>query len=197
MNDASMKKNRDADPRAVRRSRMFLLLIGLVFAAPMIVAGLLNVIDWRPSAKSHGQSILPQRNFVDEKLRVEMADGSDWAWRDSEPRMTLVALAGPDCASHCLAVLTKMAAARVTLNRNQSRLRLLYIGPPPVNDVANGMTHYWAIGDDVANALAAWRPTTPDSVSALLVESNGTALSRYPAGFNTTGLRKDLQKVIH
>lgn len=196
MNDASTKNSSATDPRALRRSRLFLLLIGLVFAAPMIVAGLLNLTDWRPSAKSHGQPILPQRNFVDEKLHVQMPDGRDWAWRDSEPRMTLVALAGPDCASHCLAVLTKMAAARVTLNRNQSRLRLLYVGQPPVNDVADGMTHYWAIGEDVDNALAAWRPTMPDSVSALLVESNGTALSRYPAGFNATGLRKDLQKVI-
>ena len=89
-----------------------------------------------------------------------------------------------------------MAAARVTLNRNQSRLRLLYVGQPPSNDVADGMTHYWAIGHDVDHALAEWRPTSPDSVSALLVESNGTALSRYPAGFNPTGLRKDLQKVI-
>jgi hypothetical protein len=33
-------------------------------------------------------------------------------------------------------------------------------------------------------------------VSALLVESNGTALSLYPVGFDPTGLRKDLQKVI-
>lgn len=196
MNDVSMKNSPAADPRALRRSRLFLILIGLVFAAPMIVAGLLNLTDWRPTAKSHGEPILPQRNLVAEKLHVQMPDGSNWAWRDSEPRMTLVALAGPDCASHCLAVLTKMAAARVTLNRNQSRLRLLYVGKPPANDVADGMTRYWALGHDVDNALAAWRPTAPDSVSALLVESNGTALSRYPAGFDPTGLRKDLQKVI-
>lgn len=184
------------DPKSLRRSRLFLILIALVFAAPMIVAGLLTYGGWQPGAKGNGQPILPQRNFVDEKLQVQLADGQTYAWRDSEPRMTLVALAGPGCAKQCLATLTGMAAARVTLNRNQSRLRLLYLGTPPVDDDRDGMKNYWQLGEDVAGKLASYRPGTPDSVSAVLVESNGTALSWYPAGFDVSGLRKDLQKVI-
>ncbi|OOG53684.1 hypothetical protein [Rhodanobacter sp. C03] len=184
------------DPKSLRRSRMFLILIALVFAAPMIAAGLLTWSGWQPGAKGNGQPIQPQRNFVDEKLQVLLVDGQTYAWRDSEPRMTLVALAGPGCSTQCLATLTSMAAARVTLNRNQSRLRLLYLGTPPANDDRDGMKNYWQLGEDVAGKLASYRPTTPDSVSALLVESNGTALSWYPAGFDASGLRKDLQKVI-
>ena len=185
------------DPAALRRSRMFLLLIALVFAAPMMVAGLLTYIGWQPGAKGNGQPVVPQRNFVDEKLVIQLANGQLYAWRDSEPRMTLVALAGPDCATRCLATLTKMAAARITLSSNMSRLRLLYLGTPPVNDARDGIKNYWQLGSDVDGKLAAYRPTAPDSVSALLVESNGTALSLYPAGFDPSGLRKDLQKVIH
>jgi hypothetical protein len=184
------------DPKSLRRSRMFLILIALVFAAPMIAAGLLTWSGWQPGAKGNGQPIQPQRNFVDEKLQVQLADGQAYAWRDSEPRMTLVALAGPGCAKECLAKLTSMAAARVTLNRNQSRLRLLYLGTPPADDDRDGMKNYWQLGTDVDGKLATYRPTTPDSVSAVLVESDGTALSLYPAGFDPSGLRKDLQKVI-
>jgi cytochrome oxidase Cu insertion factor (SCO1/SenC/PrrC family) len=184
------------DPKSLRRGRMFLILIALVFAAPMIAAGLLTWSGWQPGAKGNGQPIQPQRNFVDEKLRVQLADGQTYAWRDSEPRMTLVALAGPGCAKECLATLTSMAAARVTLNRNQSRLRLLYLGTPPADDDRDGMKNYWQLGTDVDGKLATYRPTTPDSVSAVLVESDGTALSLYPAGFDPSGLRKDLQKVI-
>jgi hypothetical protein len=106
------------DPAALRRSRMFLLLIALVFAAPMMVAGLLTYTGWQPGAKGNGQPVVPQRNFVDEKLVIQLANGQLYAWRDSEPRMTLVALAGPDCATRCLATLTKMAAARITLSSN-------------------------------------------------------------------------------
>jgi hypothetical protein len=58
------------------------------------------------------------------------------------------------------------------------------------------MQAYWTIGADVDDRLAAYKSTTPDSVSAVLVESDGTALARYPVGFDPSGLRKDLQKVI-
>jgi hypothetical protein len=185
------------DPKSLRRSRLFLILIALVFAAPMIVAGLLTWSGWQPGAKGNGQPIEPQRNFVDEKLRVQLANGQDYAWRDSEPRMTLVALAGPDCATQCLATLTAMAKARVMLNRNQSRLRLLYLGAPPADATSHAaMQTYWSLGRDVDDKLASYRPTAPDSVSALLVESNGTALSLYPAGFDASGLMRDMQKVI-
>jgi hypothetical protein len=183
------------DPAGRRKSRMFLILIALIFAAPMIFAGLLTYSGWQPGAKGNGQPIVPQRNFVNEKVNVQLADGQAYAWRDSEPRMTLVALAGPDCATQCLATLTRMAAARVTLNRNQSRLRLLYLGAS-VHEDNSGMKNYWLLGHDIDGKLASYRPAAPDSVSALLVESNGTALSFYPAGFDPSGLRKDLQKVI-
>lgn len=185
------------DPKSLRKSRLFLLLIGLVFAAPMIVAGLLTVAGWQPGVKGTGQPITPQRNFVTEQLHIRMAGGGEWAWRDSEPRMTLVALAGPDCAARCLDALTAMAKARVMLNRNQSRLRLLYLGTPPADASARAaMTTYWSLGSDADGMLASFRPREADSVSAVLVESNGTALSFYPAGFDAAGLLRDLRKVI-
>lgn len=184
------------DPTALRASRLKLLLVMLVFAAPILAAGVLTAVGWQPGGKANGLPITPQRNFASEQLQVTLADGKAWAWRAAEPQLTLVALAGPGCAEHCLDTLTKMAAARITLNRNAPRLRLLYVGTPPANAAASGMSDYWQLGQDGKDALAAFRPATPDSVSALLVESNGTALSLYPAGFDPTGLRKDLQKVI-
>ncbi len=186
-----------ADPAAVRKSRMFLLLIALVFAAPMIVAGLLSWSGWQPGTKGNGEPILPQRNFVDEKLQVRLDDGTSWAWRDSKPRFTLVALAGPDCAARCFETLTGMAQARVMLNRNQSRLRLLYVGALPGDPARRmAMQAYWTHGRDVDGKLAAYVPAAPDSISAVLVESNGTALSLYPAGFEVPGLLRDMVKVI-
>ena len=194
-----------APDKAVRNSRLKLLLIAAVFAAPIIAAAILTASGWQPKGKGNGQPILPQRNFVDRPVHIALADGTRYAWRDSEPRLTLVALAGPQLRTHCVATLTAMAAARVTLNRNAPRLRLLYIG-----DAAGGR----AGARRPARARCQPRrrmaartrrrrqagepscPTAPDSVSALLVESNGTALSYYPAGFDTTGLRKDLQKVV-
>jgi len=184
------------DPTALRASRLKMLLIMLVFAAPIIVALVLTFAGWQPSGKANGQPVTPQRNFAAEQLPISLSNGDTWAWRAKEPQLTLVALAGPGCAKQCLDVLTKMAAARITLNRNAPRLRLLYVGRPPADAVASGMTGYWKLGQDPMAVLAPFTPTTPDSVAALLVESDGTALSFYPVGFDATGLRKDLQKVI-
>ena len=148
---------KEVDPAALRKSRRFLLLIALVFAAPMIVAGLLSWSGWQPGTKGNGEPILPQRNFVDEKLQVRLDDGTSWPWRDSKPRFTLVALAGPDCAARCFDTLTGIAKARVMLNRNQSRLRLLYVGAPPVDPGRRAaMNTYWTLGRDVDGKLATW-----------------------------------------
>lgn len=185
------------NPAALRKSRLYLVLIALVFAAPILVAGLLTFTGWQPVGKGNGQAITPQRNFVDEKIRVQLANGQAYAWRDSEPRMTLIALPGPACATQCLDDLTAMAKARVMLNRNQSRLRLLYLGQPPAGAGLAAMESFWQVGTDVDDKLAAYRSTLPDSVSAVLVESNGTALSLYPVGSDPAGLARDLQKVIH
>ncbi|CAM5435546.1 hypothetical protein [Rhodanobacter lindaniclasticus] len=186
-----------ADPNRTRKSRVHLLLIALVFLAPMIAAGVLTFAGWQPGTKGNGQPIQPQRNFLDERLRVVLADGSDYPWRASEPRMTLIALAGPDCATQCLATLTAMAKARVMLNHKQDRLRLLYLGTPPADATAReAMATYWQLGRDVDGKLGSYRPTASDSIGAVLVESNGTALSFYPPGFDAAGLLRDLRKVI-
>ena len=183
--------------RTLRASRLKFLLVVFVFAAPIIAAGWLNMSGWQPTGKGYGEPIVPQRNFEQEHLQVQTSDGHLWVWRDSSPRLTLIALAGPNCAARCVDTLTKMAAARITLNNNMPRLRLLYVGQPPADAATNGMENFWQIGTDVGGALAVYRPTDADSVSALLVESDGTALTLYPAGFHPSGLRKDLQKVIH
>lgn len=186
----------DARTVALRKARLKLLAIAGVFAAPFLVALVLTLSGWQPGAKGNGEPILPQRNFVSEHVAVRMADGADWPWRASEPRLTLVALPGPDCATRCYATLTALAKARVMLNQNQKRLRLLYVGTPPTGVEGEGLRNYWQIGSDVADAFAAWRPRTADSVGAVLVESDGTALASYPAGFDPAGVLRDMRKII-
>jgi cytochrome oxidase Cu insertion factor (SCO1/SenC/PrrC family) len=181
----------DADAQR-RKNRVKLILIAAVFLLPAIIAAALGLAGWQPGAKGHGEAILPQRSFGD--VHVTLADGSDYAWRDSEPRLTLVALPGSDCADNCERLLVLLRNARIALGRNADRLRLLYVGEPPRD--ADELMKTWRLGRDVDGKLEQFRPRGPDSLSAVLVESNGTALSRYRAGFDPNGLKKDLQKVV-
>ena len=185
-----------ANPAVQRKSRAPLLLLALVFLMPLIVAVALVIAGWQPGVAAEGQPIVPQRNFAQENVQIVLENGKSWAWRDTEPRLTLVALAGPGCAANCVQAITHLAEARFMLNQNQSRLRLLYVGQPPASAADIGMRNYWKIGTDVHGSLADFRPRQPDTVSAILVESNGTALSLYPAGTDAASVLRDMRKVI-
>lgn len=182
------------EPRGQGASRLKLALVGAVFLVPVIIAVILGLVGWQPHTRSHGQPLLPQRSFTG--IAVRLPDGSDYAWRADRPRMTLVALAGPDCAQRCLRTLALMRNARITLNDKMDHLRLLYLGTPPRGAGAQAVMPAWQVGHDVDGRLNAFRPQQNDSVSALLVESNGTALTYYPAGFDVNGLDQDMHKVL-
>ncbi len=174
------------------KKRLQLILIASIFVAPMLVAAVLALGGWTPGARSYGEGIVPQRTFED--VAVELADGSRLAWHDPDWRWTLLALPGPACAEACIAQLDRMHRARISLNQNAARVRLLYVGEPP-QPGAGTLSEAWQVGRDVENRLAEWRPDAGDGVAAVLVKPDGTALTVYRTGFDANGMRKDLAKV--
>lgn len=180
-------------PEAIRRSRRQLVMVAAVFLAPLMIAAAVGLSGWMPGTRGNGQPIEPQRSFVDVPMTLE--DGSAYDWRHAdEPLLTLLALPGPDCAAKCRQQLAMIRNARVTLNRLMHRVRLVYVGERA--PVADALAVEWKVGTDTAQRFAEFRPTTPDSLAAILVQSNGTALSLYPDGFDPSGLRKDMKKVV-
>lgn len=181
--------------RTVRLGRFKMLLVAAVFLAPFIAAWIAFHAGWMPGTRSHGQPITPQRNLTG--VRVVLDNGSDWLWRDPvKPKLTLVALSNGPCTERCIKALVLLRNARITLGSNEGRLRLLYLGQPAAGAAGKALAKAWRHGRDVDAALAAFRPHQAGQVSALLVEANGTALVRYPAGFNPDGVKDDLHKVI-
>jgi len=180
----------------VRTGRLKLLLVPSIFIASFVAAWIALHLGWRPGTHSHGEPIRPQRSF--QGIRIAMDHGGDWAWRDPDaPRMTLIALSSGPCAEQCVHALTLLRNARITLNDKQDRVRLLHIGEPPAGKAGRVLAESWRHGRDVAGKLAAFRPSKAGAVAAVLVESNGTALVEYPAGFDADGVKDDLHKVIH
>lgn len=177
-----------------RRPRLQLLLLLGVFAAPFLLALLLVRGGWLPGTKSYGTPVLPQRSLLD--APVTLVDGGRYAWKDAKPRWTLAVLPGPDCAAACARELALLQAVRVRINKKDVQLRLLYLGAPPADAQARALLAGWAVGRDDAGRLAAFRPARADSLAAVLVEPDGTALTAYPAGYDAELLLKDLQKAI-
>ena len=175
------------------RKRLQLLMIGALFVLPIAVAALLAKSGWMPGTRSFGEGIVPQRSVED--IAVELADGSRIDWHDPDWRWTLVAIPGSRCAQACMVQLDLLHRARISLNQNSARVRLLYLGTPPLGAQADQIMRVWQVGTDVANGFAAWAPDVDDGVAVVLVKPDGIALTYYPIGFNASGLRKDLAKV--
>jgi hypothetical protein len=177
------------------RKRIVLIVIVLLFAAPALVAYFLDAAGWRPQAtRNYGTLLDPARDL--KAVRLVAADGSAFAWKDPPDwHWTLLALPGPDCASACLSRLDELRRERLTLNRNATRLRLAVVSDDVSDD---DLVHEQPMIRlrDPAGALAAWRSRKPDSVAAALVDPNGFLILTWAAGYDGTGMRKDLAKVV-
>jgi len=178
------------EPR--NRRRLQLLGVASLFAAPILVGMALVLFGWMPGTQSYGLPIRPQRNLADTSVRLD--NGSRFEWRGRDFHWTLVALPGPACATRCGQALDMIRRARITLNQNADKVRLLYLGTPP--DPTREFERIWQIGTSEAAALDDLRPRARDSLAAVLVMPDGVALTHYPPGFDPEGLKKDLQKVV-
>jgi hypothetical protein len=177
------------------KNRLILAAIVLVFAAPLIVAYVLNAQGWHPQqTRNTGTLIEPPRDVT--ALAVTLADGSKLVWRDPQWHWTLLALPGAQCAAQCRTRLDETLRMRLTLGRNAERLRIVYLGPAlPEADVAARAP--LITGKDDAGAFAAYRARAEDDLALALVDPNGLLMLHYPQGYSAQGLRSDIQKVLH
>lgn len=177
------------------RRRLLAALIAAIFAAPVVVAMVLAMVGWTPHGRSYGQPIRPERDLAD--VPVRLADGQAFAWINHAAVWTLVALPGPDCAQHCLRQLDLAHRAQITLGKSSDKLRLLYVGAPPQDTAARGFAKVWMLAVTDSHVFDDLRAHARDSVSAVLVSPDGTALTRYAVNFDAEGLRQDLKKAVH
>ena len=85
--------------------------------------------------------------------------------------------------------------ARISLNQNQRRVRLICSARRRPARVPTSCMKVWQVGTDVDQRFAEWKPEVEDGVAAVLVKPDGIALTWYANGFDASGLRKDLAKV--
>jgi hypothetical protein len=179
------------DPRNKKRAQLVMLFA--LFFAPMLVAAVLALTGWMPGTRSYGEGIIPQRSVID--VPVELAEGGHLEWRDPEWRWSLVALPGKQCGAVCLKQLDMVHRARISLNQNAKRVRLVYLGEPPSGADAEIVMPAWTVGRDIENKFSEWVPKVDDGLALVMVKPDGTALTFYRDGFEASGMRKDLAKV--
>jgi hypothetical protein len=176
------------------RRRLGLILIVLLFAAPIAIAYILNAAGWRPSGmRNYGSLIEPPQDLT--TARFVLDDGKPLAWQDDEWSWTLIALTGPGCAKKCLDRLDELRRARLTLNQNARRVRVVVLDDA-LPETAIAPLKPVQRAHDVDAKLATMRPARSDDVAVVLVDPHGFLILSYPAGYDANLLRKDLARLI-
>jgi len=175
------------------RNRIGLILILLLFAAPLLTAYVLNTLGWRPAGmRNYGTLIEPPQDLS--AARFVEDDGKPIAWKDEDWSWTIFALPGPSCAKACLERIDELRRARLTLNQNAFRVRVVVLGD--VDAAALAAMKPVIHARDADATLAALRPDGADEVAVAFADPHGFLVLRYPVGYDGNKLRKDLARVI-
>ena len=176
------------------RKRLGLVLIVLLFATPILVAYVLNAAGWRPAGtRNYGTMVTPPRDLT--AARFVRADGTPIAWKDADWSWTLIAVTGPDCAQKCLARLDELRRARLTLNQNSYRVRVVALDAALSPEALAPLKPVEAAHDADAK-LSDLRPASSDDVAVALVDPHGFLVLTYAPGYDGNLLRKDLARLI-
>ena len=185
-------------PAQVRRNRMLLLAIAALFFGSMLLAGILRFSGWHPPAtKAHGELLQPPADL--RAVTLHLAAGGDYAWRQPQ-HTSRVALAPPqDCTDVCARLGQQLLTVWQTLGRDADRVDVLWIGAPPASLPRGGALRVIAPSDALRAGLPRLQPTAGearDGVPVYVIDPNGFVILRYAPGFDPSGLRADLSKLL-
>jgi hypothetical protein len=172
-----------------RRARLTLLLVAAAFLTPFALALVLRFGGWQPNqTRNVGELLQPPLPL--HAVRAQRADsGQAWTFVNTEQQWTLLAQLPVHCDPACRSALEVLPKVRTALARHAPRLH------PFVLDAEGGPQPFptLRLGGDVPQLLAE-RPLA--GVQVWLVDPHGFLVLRYREGFDPSGLRKDLSRLI-
>ncbi|MFY2763677.1 hypothetical protein [Arenimonas sp. MALMAid1274] len=175
------------------RSRLVLLLVAVMFLGSFGVAAALFFGGWKPShTRNIGEMLSPYPEL--RALPLVRADGQPWTWQPASRHWHIVVAPPADCGKPCAELLESLQRVWVSEGRHADKLKVLWFGELP-----SGATSFSGLVPmQPSEALQARLPdqARPDALPVYLADANGYLVLRYPPGFNPSGLRKDLGRVL-
>jgi cytochrome oxidase Cu insertion factor (SCO1/SenC/PrrC family) len=191
------------------RSRLSLVLLFGIFAAPVVLAWLLFYAfpEWKPSGTTnHGELVEPLRPLPAFQLRPNSGDPIDETFLRG--KWTLVYLHSGGCGEDCVQQLYKVRQVRLAQGKNIDRLqRLMFWDSEGVSSAATAelATHFPGLvivpleereRRDL-HAVFALDELAPQLAGRLyLVDPLGNLMMYYEADTEPRGIVKDLEKLL-
>jgi hypothetical protein len=186
MNDAIQFK------RQQWRSRLILLLIVAMFFGSFAIAAILRFAGWQPEhSKNFGMLLNPPIDFSTEVFR--RTDGSAYPWKPEENRWRILFVSDMPCAVECQNMLDTLHRVWLSLGRHTERIDMLWVA-----EVPTVVPDFKGFVPMQANPALAALPEHESAAGypVYIVDSGGYVVLRYKAGFDPSGLRKDLAKLV-
>lgn len=175
------------------RSRLTLLLIAVFFLGSFGIAAALFFGGWKPSqTRNIGEMLDPYPDLRDLDLR--RADGQAWTWEPAKRHWHVIVAPPADCGAPCWQMLDALHRVWLSEGRHADKLEVLWFGELP----SRAPNFPGLVPMQASAALQARLPdqARPDALPVYLADPNGYLVLRYAPGFNPSGLRKDLGRVL-
>jgi cytochrome oxidase Cu insertion factor (SCO1/SenC/PrrC family) len=188
-------------------SRRRILLIGVLFALPVIGAYALYMSGWRPSSTgNHGELVQPARPVAD--VALTGLDGKPVRFSDLRGKWTLLTFGTAQCLTPCERNLYKMRQVIEAQGKEAGRLQsvMVVIDAGALDWLRYAIKDYpgtRVIAGPADNAVKLARQFALPAGSPLdnlnriyLVDPLGNFLMSYPADADPSGMRKDLVRLL-
>jgi hypothetical protein len=175
------------------RARLTLLLIAAMFLGSFGAATFLRFIGWTPAhSKNFGELLQPPPDLSGEKLL--RADGQPYLWAPERNVWRIVVVPANNCTTACTSMLDSLHRIWLMQGRNANRIDVLWFGSLPA--AGPRFRRLLAMQPNAALSAALPEIAQTDTMPVYLIDPSGFLALHYRAGFDPTGLKKDLGKLV-
>ncbi|WP_018718694.1 hypothetical protein [Arhodomonas aquaeolei] len=181
-------------------ARWPIVVLAVMFFGPAILAWVMVINGWRPgSTTNNGVLVDPPVSQGHDGWR--MANGRPMPAKWFEGYWTLLVPVAGDCGSDCRAMLDELRRARVALNRDADRVRVLLLQPRgaeplPARLAYNGLVRASAPRERVTALLEDVPGDTAAGRGVFIIDYLGFRMMAYPVPLDGAGLLDDMERLL-
>jgi cytochrome oxidase Cu insertion factor (SCO1/SenC/PrrC family) len=173
-----------------------LLLIVLIFAAPIVASYLAYFYAHPKPTANHGELLLPPGQASGAAF-TKAVDGTAFSFAQLRGRWILVAQDSGECTDACVAKLVEMRQVRLALGRNAERVARVFMVDDAKRPRAALVEPFE--GMDIVLASAGGGLTAKaagDHGHIYLVDPHGNVMMRWRAADDPKGMLRDLERLL-
>jgi len=184
-------------PEAAKRARLKLLLIGLFFALPFLLAWAAYWFHWAPGHSGNYGELLPPRQVPGGGLAG--LDGKPFSLASLRGKWVMLQFDAAACDPHCERKLYFMRQLRVAQGKDMNRVERVWVltdggAPRPALSASIDGTYIVRAGNGSIAAAFAQGQRVEDHI--YLLDPLGNLMMRFPRDPDPSKMLKDLQRLL-